>query len=134
MEDKNEQIQGIFRIYDSAYLWLGIAFAHLYESITTNIALAFTPFPCCKASQGSRGWTQRVRFRVLFCCCSGVSRSGVEYFELILFSYYCKYGVLGFGDDRTGPADESKRTKRVQGWSRQIMGGGFFIICNTITL
>ena len=32
-------------------------------------------------------------------------------------------GVLVFGDDGTGPADESKRTKRVQGWSRQIMGG-----------
>ena len=50
------------------------------------------------------------------------------------FSYYCKYGVLVFGDYGTGPADESKRMKCVQGWSRQIMGGGFFIICNTITL
>ena len=28
-----------------------------------------------------------------------------------------------FGDDRAGPADESKRTKRVQGWSCQIMEG-----------
>ena len=36
---------------------------------------------------------------------------------------YCKYGVLTFGDDGTGLADESKRTKRVQGWSRQIIGG-----------
>ena len=36
--------------------------------------------------------------------------------------------------DGTGPADESKRTKRVQGWSRQIMGREVFIICNTITL
>ena len=45
--------------------------------------------------------------------------------RMIHFSYYCKYGVLVFGDDGTGPADESKRTKRVQGWSRQIMGGGF---------
>ena len=43
--------------------------------------------------------------------------------RMIHFSYYCKYGVLVFGDDGTGPADESKRTKRVQGWSRQIMGG-----------
>ena len=42
---------------------------------------------------------------------------------MLHFSYYCKYGVLAFGDDRTGPADESKRTKRVQGWSHQIMGG-----------
>ena len=39
------------------------------------------------------------------------------------FSYYCKFGVLVFGDDGTGPSDESKRTKRVQGWFRQIMGG-----------
>ena len=42
---------------------------------------------------------------------------------MIHFSYYCKYGVWVFGDDWTGPVDESKRTKRVQGWSRQIMGG-----------
>ena len=42
---------------------------------------------------------------------------------ILHFSYYCKYGVLVFGDDGTGPADESKRTKRVQGWSRQIIGG-----------
>ena len=33
-----------------------------------------------------------------------------------------------FGDDGTGPADESKRTKRVQGWSRQIMGGDFYYL------
>ena len=42
---------------------------------------------------------------------------------MLHFSYYCKYGVLAFGDDGTGPADESKRTKRFQEWSRQIMGG-----------
>ena len=53
---------------------------------------------------------------------------------MIHFSYYCKYGVLVFGDDGTGPADEPKRTKCVLGWSRQIMGGWLFIICNTITL
>ena len=45
--------------------------------------------------------------------------------KILLFSYYCKYGVLFFGDDRTGPADESKTAKCVQGWFRQIMGGGF---------
>ena len=33
---------------------------------------------------------------------------------------------FGFVHDGTGPADESKRTKRIQGWSRQIMEGGFF--------
>ena len=42
---------------------------------------------------------------------------------ILHFSYYCKYAIFVFGDDETGPADESKRTKRVQGWSRQIMGG-----------
>ena len=42
-------------------------------------------------------------------------------------------GFWFFGDDGTGPADESKRTKRFQGWSRKIMGGAF-IICNAITL
>ena len=41
---------------------------------------------------------------------------------------YCKYGVLVFGDDGTGLVDESKRTKRVQGWSRQIMGEGLLIL------
>ena len=35
------------------------------------------------------------------------------------------FWVLVSGDDGTGPADEFKRTKRVQGWSRQIMGAGF---------
>ena len=43
--------------------------------------------------------------------------------RMLLHFSYCKYGVLAFGDDGTGPADESKRTKRVQGWFRQIMGG-----------
>ena len=42
------------------------------------------------------------------------------------FSYYCKYGILVFDHDGTGPDDESNRTKRVQGWSRQIVGGGGF--------
>ena len=42
---------------------------------------------------------------------------------ILHYSYYCKYGVLVFGDDGTGPTDESRRTKHVQGWSRQIMGG-----------
>ena len=46
--------------------------------------------------------------------------------KILNFLYYCKYGILVFGDDLTGPVDESKRTKRVQGWSRQIMEGGFY--------
>ena len=60
------------------------------------------------------------------------------YGRVIHFSYYCKYGVLAFGDDGTGPANESKRTKRVQGWSRQIMGGrlllfAILLLCEIIT-
>ena len=50
--------------------------------------------------------------------CEGICNRMIAY-----FSYYCKYGVLALGGDGTGPADKSKRTKRVQGWSRQIMGG-----------
>ena len=50
---------------------------------------------------------------------------------ILNFSYYCKCGALVFGDDERGFADESKRTKLVQGWSRQIMGDFF---CNTMTL
>ena len=35
----------------------------------------------------------------------------------------------GFGlGDGTGPAEESERTKRVQGWSRQIGLGALFAI------
>ena len=33
-----------------------------------------------------------------------------------------------FACDRTGPADESKKTKRIQGWSRQNWLGGILII------
>ena len=37
--------------------------------------------------------------------------------------------MKGFGlGDGTGPAEESKRTKRVQGWSRQIGLGALFAI------
>ena len=46
---------------------------------------------------------------------------------ILNFSYYGKYGVLVFDDDETGPADESKKTKRVQGWFRQIMGWDFLL-------
>ena len=48
--------------------------------------------------------------------------------KMLNFSYYCKYGVLVFGDDGTSSADESKRAKRVQGWFRQIMGGSFYYL------
>ena len=48
---------------------------------------------------------------------------GIRNRMILHFSYYSKYGALVFGDDGTGPADESKKTKCVQRWSRQIMGG-----------
>ena len=37
---------------------------------------------------------------------------------------------MGFcsSDDGTKAADESKRTKRIQEWSRQIMGRGFYYL------
>ena len=47
--------------------------------------------------------------------------------KLVHFSCHCKYGVLFFGDDRTGLAGESKRTKRILEWSRQIMGRGLLL-------
>ena len=47
---------------------------------------------------------------------------------ILHFSYFGKYGILVFGDDEAGPADESKRTKRVQEWSRQIKGKGFYLL------
>ena len=48
--------------------------------------------------------------------------------EFVIERYYIFHSIANmgfwfFGDDETGPADESKRTKRVEGWSRQIMGG-----------
>ena len=41
-------------------------------------------------------------------------------------------GVLFFGNDGTGPANESNRTKRVQGWSRLNWLGGILIIVSCI--
>ena len=48
---------------------------------------------------------------------------GICYRTIINFLYYCKYGILIFGDDEIGPADGSKRTKRVHGWPRRITRG-----------
>ena len=64
--------------------------------------------------------------------CQGISN------RMIHFSYYGKYGVLVLDDDGTGPADECKRTKRVQGWSRQTLGGrlllfAILLLCEIIT-
>ena len=60
------------------------------------------------------------RIKVIACAtrvmCEGICN------RMIHFLYYCKYGVLVF-DDGTGPADEFKKTKRVQGWPRQNIGG-----------
>ena len=46
------------------------------------------------------------------------------------FSFFrIKTNIERFGlGDGTGPAEESKRTKRVQGWSRQIGLGTLFAI------
>ena len=57
---------------------------------------------------------------------------------ILHFSYHCKYGVLIFDDDGTGAADESKRKKRVQVWSRQVIGGrlllfAILLLCETTT-
>ena len=49
---------------------------------------------------------------------------------ILHFSYYCKYGVLVFGDDGTGSADESKKTKRVQSNIRPTCGR----LCSIYTL
>ena len=38
-----------------------------------------------------------------------------------------------FACDGTGPADESKRTKRVQGWSRRNWLGGILVIVSLHT-
>ena len=49
--------------------------------------------------------------------CKGICNRMILHFKLL------RIWGFGFGNDGTGPADESKRTKRVQGGSRQIMGG-----------
>ena len=53
---------------------------------------------------------------------------------MLHFLYYWKYGVLTFGDDGTGPADESKKDKTCPGMVSSNYGREAFIICNTITL
>ena len=58
--------------------------------------------------------------------------SSVEVSALLhVLDFFFKDGVnewVTFACDGTGPADESKRTKRVQGWSRLIWLGGVLII------
>ena len=46
----------------------------------------------------------------------------------LIFHIVANTGVLFFGDDETRSADESKETKRAQGWSRQIIRGGFYYL------
>ena len=50
------------------------------------------------------------------------------------FSYYCKYGILFFGDDGTGPVDESKNDKTRPRMVSSNYWRGASIICNIITL
>ena len=59
---------------------------------------------------------------------AGDMSEGICNRKILNFSYYCEYGVLVFGDDGAGPADETKRTKRVQRWPRQSVGGGFYCL------
>ena len=50
---------------------------------------------------------------------------------IVGFSFFFKDNVnewVTFAYDGTGPADESKMTKRVQGWSRLNWLGGILII------
>ena len=68
-----------------------------------------------------------ISFNTVQVGCSLVTYS-YQIFYIPDFLYYSKYGILVFDDDETGSADGSKRTKRVQGWSRQIMGGGFYYL------
>ena len=48
--------------------------------------------------------------------------------KILHFSDYCEYGILVFGDDGIGLADEFKGKKRVEGWSFQITGGSFYYL------
>ena len=68
------------------------------------------------------GWDPRTK---VMACAALFVFEGICNKMMLHFYIYCKYGVLVFGDDWTGPANESKRTKCVQGWSRQIMETGF---------
>ena len=56
--------------------------------------------------------------------CEGICNKKIIHF----FIFYCKYEVLIFCNDGTGPVDESNRTKRVHGWSRQIVARGFYYL------
>ena len=49
------------------------------------------------------------------------------FLNICIFSFVIANEGFGLGDG-TGPAKESKRTKRVQGWSRQIGLGTLFAI------
>ena len=54
-----------------------------------------------------------------------------QFFYLCLFGFFFKDNVnewVTFACDETAPADESKRTERVQGWSRLNWLGGILII------
>ena len=70
------------------------------------------------------GWDSRTK--VTACAARLMCAKEFVIKKILHFSYYCKYGVLVFGDDGKGPADESKKTKRVQGWLTKIMGRGFY--------
>ena len=51
-----------------------------------------------------------------------------QYYAMQILVLNTMQNQLVFSDDGTGPADESKRTKRGERWSRQIMEGGFYYL------
>ena len=74
--------------------------------------------PICQPALLSKAIRRRLKFQC-FCMC------------WIFFFFFLKDNVnewVTFACDGTGPADESKRTKRVQGWSRLNWLGGILII------
>ena len=48
--------------------------------------------------------------------------------RMIHFLYYCKYEILFFGDDGTGPADESKKDETHPGMVSSNYGRGFHYV------
>ena len=73
------------------------------------------------------GWNPGIKVIACATCMMCAKEFVIEWYY-IFHIIASKYGALIFGNDGTGPADESKRTKRIQGWSCQIMGWGFYYL------
>ena len=77
--------------------------------------------PICQPALLSKAIRRRLKSQC-FCMC---------WIFFFFFFFFIKDNVnewVTFACDGTGPADESKRTKRVQGWSRLNWLGGILII------